>query len=966
MVCYACRVQSSVPASTDAGHPIRALLRACDALRRGHFAAAAAEIDWVLGRSRDPDLRLPAARLAACLGHYDRALRELLNVADDHPHRARAALEAALGLTLRVGWDQDTRRVLERTFGSPEASAGFHRAAVRLYGRRAPEHAIDHARRSLALNGAQPAVRLELAALAAEVGDLETARVEARRALARIGTRPYVLEAAHIFFDLADVEASRGLLTALLETDPSDTEAQLFLARVELAAGDRDEARRLARRILDEDPDDPGALGVLGALALLGDRVSEAMALLNRSLELDPSSGEVFAWRAEAQLALGNRETCRDDAHLASMLGGHPVPARLLHLLASTGPGDPAPRVYEMRLENVRGAILELCPDAAADLDSELHERVVPVLWRAFRRLGSNRTASPTWIDDAGRVRRLSARGGVRSACRAALERIRCQPPELVYPRLDELVARYRESSLPLCHRGELAMWLGDVERARADFEAAIRLRSETRFAYIGLAGCALLEEDPERALAECDRGIEVMHGTHGPAVFAYRGEALHRLGRLDEAARDLERACRESPTRIGSRIALAIVRAEQDADSLAKTYEEIASIAPALVSDAADGIVPVSHRATAPPTQQLAVLGRALGMLRGNRSSSCYTYFSHRGELRSIPGHGAGQRDPHARDAAELERIETALTQRLARDSRRPSVSHGASHVEGSEPPVPRLLDDAAIERFLRDGYVALRGAIARETCEKLIDRLHVRLTTAPERWVRRADADTLAALLRLEPGDPASWPAARLDVEGERAIPISELSPSVWRAVCQLLGGPERVETRAFFDAFVLNLRDLAEREWTPPTAAQDSWHYDDPGDRDTLQDFRRGLIAIIYLSDVEPRCGGTFVAPESVPLTIRWMAENPAGVDLVTRSSGPRIAASCTRFDELVGKAGDVFLLHPLMLHSSSANTSGRVRYMTNPMVYLRQPLRFDGDPARHASPLEESFRRALGLA
>ncbi len=56
----------------------------------------------------------------------------------------------------------------------------------------------------------------------------------------------------------------------------------------------------------------------------------------------------------------------------------------------------------------------------------------------------------------------------------------------------------------------------------------------------------------------------------------------------------------------------------------------------------------------------------------------------------------------------------------------------------------------------------------------------------------------------------------------------------------------------------------------------------------------------------------------------------------------------------------QAGDVFLVHPLMLHSASPNPSPRIRFMSNPMIYLQEPMDHTrADP----SPVEQVIARAL---
>jgi hypothetical protein len=65
----------------------------------------------------------------------------------------------------------------------------------------------------------------------------------------------------------------------------------------------------------------------------------------------------------------------------------------------------------------------------------------------------------------------------------------------------------------------------------------------------------------------------------------------------------------------------------------------------------------------------------------------------------------------------------------------------------------------------------------------------------------------------------------------------------------------------------------------------------------------------------------------------------------------------------FMEVTGSVGDVYLLHPLMLHSASNNALRRVRVITNPPVGIREPFCFDrGDGAY--SVVERKTLRVLG--
>ena len=73
---------------------------------------------------------------------------------------------------------------------------------------------------------------------------------------------------------------------------------------------------------------------------------------------------------------------------------------------------------------------------------------------------------------------------------------------------------------------------------------------------------------------------------------------------------------------------------------------------------------------------------------------------------------------------------------------------------------------------------------------------------------------------------------------------------------------------------------------------------------------------------------------------------------------------LIAQCSTFVETTGRLGDVVLMHPFMLHAVSQNHRGTARFITNPPIALKEPMRFDREPAEH-SPVERAVLRALGV-
>ena len=75
---------------------------------------------------------------------------------------------------------------------------------------------------------------------------------------------------------------------------------------------------------------------------------------------------------------------------------------------------------------------------------------------------------------------------------------------------------------------------------------------------------------------------------------------------------------------------------------------------------------------------------------------------------------------------------------------------------------------------------------------------------------------------------------------------------------------------------------------------------------------------------------------------------------------------IRERCSNFVEATGNIGDVYLLHPLMLHTASRNALRIPRIITNPKVSVNEPFRFDRADTDEVpySIVERKTLRALG--
>jgi len=207
---------------------------------------------------------------------------------------------------------------------------------------------------------------------------------------------------------------------------------------------------------------------------------------------------------------------------------------------------------------------------------------------------------------------------------------------------------------------------------------------------------------------------------------------------------------------------------------------------------------------------------------------------------------------------------------------------------------------------------------------------------------------------------------------------LKASQIAPAAWEAICEVVGGEEKIETRTmgieskhfthinsflWSDAFIINFNMGVDEVWSPPKAEGFNWHKDGSYFRHFCDSPEQALLLVVLWNDIEPKEGGTFLAIDSPYIVAKTLLNHPQGIEPGTFNF-PSIIRECKEFREITGKAGDLFIIHPYMLHASSQNHSGKPRFMTNPPVVLKKPLRLKRN-LKDLSLLEEATLNFLGL-
>jgi hypothetical protein len=232
-------------------------------------------------------------------------------------------------------------------------------------------------------------------------------------------------------------------------------------------------------------------------------------------------------------------------------------------------------------------------------------------------------------------------------------------------------------------------------------------------------------------------------------------------------------------------------------------------------------------------------------------------------------------------------------------------------------------VLSPDEIEQFVADGFVAVRGAIPADVIRACQDIIWAEL--APH-GVRR--------------DDPGTWtePVIRIVTPGGASFTGAGTTRLVGEACDQLLG-PGRWVRHAGVGG------TIPARFPGPDDPGDAGWHIegsfaDARGQRVSLRSRGRGLLALYLFTDVGPEDAPTRLRPGShldVPPILA-----PGGDDGLpwlpaaqhaARASAHRPTAWAT------GRAGDVFLCHPFLVHAASWPHRGRLpRIMAQPGVAL----------------------------
>jgi hypothetical protein len=249
-------------------------------------------------------------------------------------------------------------------------------------------------------------------------------------------------------------------------------------------------------------------------------------------------------------------------------------------------------------------------------------------------------------------------------------------------------------------------------------------------------------------------------------------------------------------------------------------------------------------------------------------------------------------------------------------------------------------------IDRFMRDGYVAVRGAFDADTATACRDVVWDVLaghgvTRKPQTWTK---------------------PDIRINCPEGGPFVTAGTSPTLWAAYDALIG-PGRWTRRQGVGG-TIPVRFPAE---DLPDGV--GWHIEGSYEVDgaywtNVRSLRRGLLALFLFDDIGEDDAPTRLVVGShlvMPQLLAPGGETGMSGDQAMRRVRPSVM--CRKVVHATGRAGDVFLCHPFIVHTATWPHRGtRPRMMAQPGVEVWDGFAIDGsDP----SPVAQSIVAGLAM-
>ncbi|MEV6772689.1 phytanoyl-CoA dioxygenase [Nocardia sp. NPDC051030] len=255
-------------------------------------------------------------------------------------------------------------------------------------------------------------------------------------------------------------------------------------------------------------------------------------------------------------------------------------------------------------------------------------------------------------------------------------------------------------------------------------------------------------------------------------------------------------------------------------------------------------------------------------------------------------------------------------------------------------------MLTDAQIDSFITDGFVRVEGAFPREVAE--------------------AGREILWREIDCDPDDPSTWTQPVIRYPGSAAEPFDRAvnAPALLEAYDQLVG-PGRWLPRNSLGTFPIRFP-------SPASPGDDGWHIDASFEGEYPDDYfrwrvnvsskGRALLMLFLFSDIGPEDAPTRIRVGShlrLPKVLEPLGDSGAELAELIGFFGstedlPQALAT--------GRAGDVYLCHPFLVHAAQPHHGRTPRFLAQPPLLPREPFALERADGAY-SPVELAIREGL---
>lgn len=164
--------------------------------------------------------------------------------------------------------------------------------------------------------------------------------------------------------------------------------------------------------------------------------------------------------------------------------------------------------------------------------------------------------------------------------------------------------------------------------------------------------------------------------------------------------------------------------------------------------------------------------------------------------------------------------------------------------------------LTQEQIDHFMRHGFVRIPDCFSRAKAAQW----------TADVWTR----------LGYSPDDKSTWANERIHMPDHKSEPVRTFAPKAWAAMCQLLGGEDRMmaHSATWNDAFIVNLGTVESEGKVPKPTELKGWHVDGDFFTHFLDSPEQGLLVIPLFTDIQEHAGGTMVCSDAIKVMARYL--------------------------------------------------------------------------------------------